>query len=63
MNDNSHRTGRIAALLSGDAEDARTNLIDLLADAHHWCEQNGEVFSEIVRIAEMHFEAEMAGEE
>lgn len=39
-------------------EDERTNLIDLLADAMHWCNLNDEDFDDVLRIARLHFEAE-----
>jgi hypothetical protein len=38
--------------------DERENLVDLLADAMHWCESFGEPFEEFCGTARMHFEAE-----
>jgi hypothetical protein len=60
---NDDRAKRFAALLPRYPEDEYTNLIDLIADAMHWCDQNGEDFDEVRRIAAMHFEAEVAGDE
>lgn len=60
---NDDRASRFAALLPHYPEDERTNLIDLIADAMHWCNQHGEDFDRILRTAEMHFEAEVNGDE
>lgn len=38
--------------------DPTTNLIDLLADAMHWCAVNEIEFDEQLRIARMHFDHE-----
>ena len=63
MCDNDDRVRRFAALLPHYPEDDRTNLIDLIADAQHWCDRNGEDFDAVLRIARMHFEAEVDGDE
>lgn len=63
MSNNDDRARRFAALLPHYPEDECTNLIDLIADAQHWCNQNGEDFDEVLRIARMHFEAEVNGDE
>ncbi len=63
MTTNNEHAMRFAALLPQDSEDDRTNLIDILTDAMHWCCEAGEEFDEILRIAEMHFSAERSGEE
>ena len=60
---NDDRARRFAAVLPHYPEDESTNLIDLIADAMHWCNQNGEDFDKVLRIATMHFEAELAGDE
>jgi hypothetical protein len=44
-------------------DDTYTNLVDLLADAMHWCQFNGHSFSDILEIALMHFQAETAGDD
>lgn len=63
MTTNHERAERFAAILPQYPEDERTNLIDLLADAMHWCCEAGEDFDEILRMAEMHFTAERNGDE
>lgn len=65
MTTNDHRARRFAAMLPlySDDEDECTNTIDLIADAMHWCNQNGEDFERVLRLATMHFEAEVEGDE
>ena len=38
-----------------DCETGREKLIDLLADARHWCDRHGESFAELDRIAHVHY--------
>lgn len=45
-----------------DAWDARTNLIDFLTDARHWCDANRLSFAELDRTAYRHYAAERAAE-
>lgn len=45
-----------------DEWDIRTNLIDLLTDARHWCDANRESFAELDRIAYQHYAAEAVAE-
>jgi hypothetical protein len=42
-------------------DDTYTNLVDLLADAMHFCHTNGHCFRDALDTALMHFEAEMTG--
>ncbi len=42
-----------------DAWDFRSNLIDLLTDARHWCDANTESYAELDRIAYQHYLAEV----
>lgn len=58
MTANYDRASRFALLLDRYDESFDTALIDLLADAQHWCHEHGEDFGESLRIAQMHFEAE-----
>ncbi len=55
---NEDRAMRFAEILPLYPEDERTNLIDLLADAMHWCNLSETDFADILRVARMHFEAE-----
>lgn len=45
-----------------DAWDVRSNFIDFLTDARHWCDANGESYAELDRMAYQHYDAEMAAE-
>lgn len=58
MPTNCDRAARFAALLPHD-DDEHTNLIDLLADALHWCRRHNEDFEKALWLARMHFEAEV----
>jgi hypothetical protein len=40
-------------------DDARTNLIDFLADARHWCDRHKESYAELDRQAYQHYVAEL----
>ena len=56
---NTQRARRCAhALTTYCDDDLRTNLVDFLTDAMHWCDQNDEDFDAAVNMARMHFEAE-----
>ena len=55
---NEERAKRLDDILPFYPEEQHTNLIDLLADAMHWCRLNDVNFHEVLRIAEMHFAAE-----
>lgn len=58
--ENSRRAERISQAIRSYSEedDDETNLIDLLADARHWCDQNGLSFAELDRLAYIHYLAE-----
>jgi hypothetical protein len=60
--ENSRRVERVARAIRsyGDDGDDETKLIDLLADARHWCDQNGLSFAKLDRLAYMHYVAELA---
>jgi len=45
-----------------DEYDIRSNLIDLLTDARHWCDKRGESYAELDRIAYQHYAAEFRAE-
>jgi len=53
------RCDRIARLLRGGQGSSSENLIDLLADAMHWCRANALDFEELLRIAEGHYQTEI----
>jgi len=55
---NEDRAERLEGILPFYPEDQYTNLIDLFADAMHWCNLNDTNFDEVLRIARMHFDAE-----
>lgn len=42
-----------------DEWDVDTNLIDLLADARHWCDREGRSYAEFDRLAYQHYVAEI----
>jgi hypothetical protein len=46
-----------------DIDDEEDVIIDMLADVIQWCAFRGVNFSEALRIAETHAEAEMNGED
>jgi hypothetical protein len=50
------RCEKVIAAYSDD--DTRTNLIDFLADAMHWCHLKGDDFRDALETAERHFDAE-----
>ena len=53
------RCDRIARLLRGGQGSSSENLIDLLADAMHWCDLNGESFEALRRVAYQHYLTEI----
>jgi hypothetical protein len=44
-------------------DDTYTNLIDFLANAMHWCHIQGHSFPDILGTAQMHFDAELTGDD
>lgn len=58
---NIERADRFERALSQycDEHDTVANLIDLLADARHWCDQNDQCYSDLDRIAYDHYLAEL----
>ena len=54
------RAMRIGHILTWcqDWSSGSAGLIDLLADARHWCDQHGEDFARVDRIAYQHYLAE-----
>jgi len=61
---NEERAARCADALAGynDEYDAVANLIDLLADARHWCDRNGASYADLDRMAYQHYLTEIAEE-
>jgi hypothetical protein len=53
------RCRRIARLLRNGQGSPSENLIDLLANARHWCDENAESFWELDRQAHRHYLAEL----
>lgn len=43
-------------------DDTRSNLVDFLADAMHWCHLNGHCFDDVMDTGRMHFESELIEE-
>ena len=57
------RAQRCREALIGYADDGLfTNLIDLLADAMHWCDESGEDFHFALCVAGKHYLAELNDE-
>jgi len=44
-------------------DDIRTTLVDLLADARHWCDRNDESFADLDQMAYQHYLAELDEEQ
>ncbi len=61
MTSNRRRAMRIGHILTWckDWKSPREGLIDLLADARHWCDQHGESFADLDRQAYQHYLAEL----
>ncbi|MGD9790586.1 MAG: hypothetical protein AB7Q00_12705 [Phycisphaerales bacterium] len=57
---NADRVKRFTDTLAAynDEYDLDSNLIDLLADARHWCDAHGHAFAEFDRTAYQHYLAE-----
>lgn len=62
---NDRRAMRIGHILSWckDWSTASEGIIDLLTDARHWCDRNGEDFAALDRIAHQHYLAELNDEQ
>lgn len=45
-----------------DDHDTVANLIDLLADARHWCDLHQQCYGDLDRIAHYHYLAELSEE-
>ena len=45
-----------------DEWDEKSNLIDFLADARHWCDRKGLCFGDLDRMAHQHYLAELSDE-
>lgn len=60
--ENDKRSKRCAAAIRSynDEWDEKSNLIDFLADARHWCDRNGLCFGELDRVAHQHYAAEQS---
>ena len=43
-------------------DDMRSNLVDFLADAMHWCHIHGHCFDDVMYTARRHFDAELIEE-
>ena len=54
---NRRRARRFKGILQRCSIDAdlQSALVDLLADARHWCDQQGESYAELDRIAYQHY--------
>lgn len=61
---NAQRAKQLAEVLRQYATDDTDagSLIDLLTDARHWCDRNGECFGDMDRIAHDHYLAELSDE-
>ena len=61
---NAERVARCEAALAryNDEYDTAANLIDLLADARHWCDLHGRSFWDLDGVAHGHYLAELAPE-
>ncbi|MCA9281072.1 MAG: hypothetical protein H6812_10630 [Phycisphaeraceae bacterium] len=61
---NDDRAARCERALAvyNDEYDTASNLIDLLADARHWCDRSGRCFGDLDRNAHSHYLAEIDSE-
>jgi hypothetical protein len=57
-----YRKGFEPDLENGDTDDRRDALVDLLANLRHWARKTGVDYADADRIADGHFEAEVAEE-
>lgn len=62
---NDRRAMRVGHVLTWctDWDTGREGLIDLLADARHWCDRHGECFGDLDRIAHQHYLHELNSNE
>ena len=60
LTNNDRRARRIGHVLSWcqDWANGRDGLVDLLTDARHWCDRNGEAFARLDRQAHQRYLAE-----
>ena len=59
-----HARSKAAEIIAGYGDgDERENLVDLLADAMHWCDGFGEPFDEFCGTAGVHFAQEVTGKQ
>lgn len=58
---NHNRASRLGKALRRYAfgNDDRSNLIDMLTDARHWCDRHGEAYAKLDRIAYDHYTCEV----
>jgi hypothetical protein len=58
---NADRACRLDEIISrySDDSDSVANLIDMLADARHWCDRNGQCYGDLDRVAYNHYLAEL----
>ena len=61
---NAERAARLelAIMDYNDEYDAVANLIDLLADARHWCDTSGRSYGDLDRVAHAHYLAKLESE-
>lgn len=60
---NKDRAQRAAeAIEAYSDDDTRSNLVDFLADAMHWCHLNGHRFDDVMDTARRHFARELIEE-
>lgn len=64
---NSQRSNRLEAAIMGlrddNDNDVHTTLVDLMADAMHWCDQNGDDFQIALAQAFRHYINELNDEQ
>jgi len=60
--DNDNRVNRFETAIRSynDEWDDKCNLIDLLADARHWCDRNDFSFADLDGLAYQHYLAEIS---
>lgn len=60
---NEDRARRAAeAIEAYSDDDNRSNLVDFLADAMHWCHLSGHCFDDVLDTARRHFDREITEE-
>lgn len=61
---NKQRAARVSRILRANRTDetAIECLIDLLADARHWCDRHSQCYGDLDRLAHRHYLAELAEE-